>query len=409
MYEYLVRRLLSRIRYGCVHLVVAGERQSYGDSDSHLKATLDVHEHSFFRDVVRRGEVGLGQAYVAEKWSSPELDDLLLILQWNIEAFLPMMRGGAILLFSRLLEGLTQKWISSSRRGTLDNSRQAMSVCYDVGNDFFRQALGPSMQYSCAIWAAPGDSLEQAQQHKLDILIRKLDLRAEHKVLDVGCGWGTLLKEIHSRRGCDVRGISLAREQVDYCRESFPQGRFDYLDYRQLGDGETYDRIVSVGMMEHIGHQHLQTFMDQVARLLKPGGRAVLHTMIVGDALDVAPGVHFDAFVYTIMPLGYLAVPRELHTAIQRTRDLHLIHSERFGQHYGKTFRRWRRNLRENRETVAELYSPEHVRVYDYLWGSSAGCFTSGNSDLLQMVVGKGPPSNRVPLYDPRAEVGGEV
>ena len=402
IYEYLVRRLLDRIRYGRVDLVAGGERRSYGDPDSHLEATLTVHDRSFFRDVVRRGEVGLGQSYVAEKWSSPNLDDLMLVLQWNIEAFVPMMRSGAVQLFSRLLEGGKQKWLSNGRTGTLDHSKDAMSVCYDVGNDFFRLGLGPSMQYSCAIWARPEDSLEQAQQHKLDILINKLDLSPEHRVLDIGCGWGTLLKEIHARVGCEVHGISLAREQVDYCRESCPEGRFDYLDYREIS-GETYDRIVSVGMMEHIGYEHLQTFFDRVAGLLAPGGRAVLHTMISGDALDVAPGVHFDAFVYTIMPLGYLAIPRELHAAIQRTRDLHLVHSERFGPHYGRTFRAWRRNLQEHREAVAELYSPEHVRVYDYLWGSSAGCFTAGNSDLLQMVIGKGPPANDVQLYDPRA------
>ncbi len=401
----LVHRLLKRICHGRLILVYGGERRVYGDPDSTLEGTLVVRDRSFFRDVARGGEVGLGQSYVDGKWHSPDLEDLALVFHLNIDAFLPMIKGGTFLLFaSRRIERWKQRWISDWRESTVAQSRSGMSVAYDVGNDFFRLMLGPSMLYSCAVWASPGQTLDQAQRHKIDLLIDKLDLAPEHSVLDVGCGWGTLLEAIHSRYGCEVRGISLAEKQLEHCRQILPEGRFDSLDYRELEATETYDRIVSVGMIEHVGPEYLQTFMDTVARLLKPGGRAVLHTMIVGDTLDLGPGVHLDSFISrTIMPVACIPTPGELLHAVNRTRDLFPVHYERFGQHYGRTMREWRKNVLDHQEEIAERYSREHVRVYDYIWGMSSGCFTSSSFDLLQVVVGKGPLNSRIPVCDPRS------
>ncbi len=400
----LVHRLLKKIRHGRLVLVAGGRRRVYGDSDSALEGTLVVHDSSFFGDVARGGEVGLGQSYVDGKWSCPDLEDLALVFHLNIDAFLPMIKGGTLLLFaSRWALRLKQRWISGWRESTVEHSRSGMSVAYDVGNDFFHLMLGPSMLYSCAVWASPEQTLDQAQQHKVDLLLDKLDLAPEHSVLDIGCGWGTLLKSIHRRHGCRVRGISLAERQLELCRQTLPEGRFDSLDYRELEATQTYDRIVSVGMIEHVGPEYLQTFMDTVARLLKPGGRAVLHTMIVGDTLDLQPGVHLDSFISrTIMPVACIPTPGELLHAVNRTRDLHPVHYERFGQHYGRTMREWRKNVLDHEEVIAERYSREHVRVYDYIWAMSSGSFTSSNFDLLQLVVGKGPLNSRIPVSDPR-------
>ena len=402
----LVHRLLKKIRHGRMVLISGGRRRVYGDPHSDLEGTLQVEDGSFFRDVALRGEVGLGQSYVAGKWSSPDLEDLATVLHLNIDAFLPVIRGGApLLLFaSRRIERWKQRWLAAWRRSTEEQSRSGMSVAYDVGNDFFRLMLGPSMLYSCAVWASPEQTLDQAQRHKVDILIDKLDLAPGHSVLDIGCGWGTLLEAIHSRYGCRVRGISLAERQLEVCRRTLPEGRFDYLDYRGLEGAETYDRIVSVGMIEHVGSEYLQTFMDTVGRLLKPGGRAVLHTMIVGDTLDLEPGLHLDSFISrTIMPVACIPTPGELLHAVNRARDLHPVHQERFGQHYARTMREWRRNVLDHEEEIAEIASREHVRTYDYIWGMSVGSFASSNFDLLQLVVGKRPAAGGDLLCDPRA------
>ncbi len=401
----LVHRVLRKLEHGRLRLIFGDLTRDYGDAGSDLEAVLAVHDGRFFRDVVLQGEVGLGRSYVEKRWSSPDLEALTLVLQLNVDAFVPMMKGGTFMLyFSRLMERISQRGLSRTRQSTLEGCRDKMEVSYGAGNDFFRHALGPSMQYSCAIWASPEDSLEQAQQHKLDILLQKLAASEHHKVLDVGCGWGTLLKEIHARHGCAVKGIALEQKQIDHCRQTFPEGQFEVIDYRELAETDAYDRIISVGMIEHVGYHYIQTFMDSIARLLKPGGRAVLHTIVVGDAMPVEPGLHFDTFVSsTIMPIGYIPTRRELVTAINRTGNLRPIHHELFGQHYGRTMREWRRNVLANAEDIARLHSEEHVRVYDYIYGLNSGSFTAGALDLLQIVVEKGPLNNDIRVYDPRA------
>lgn len=417
MYRALLHRLLERLRHGRLHLVERGSprRRSFGDDASPLEGTIEIHHDDFYRSVVRRGEAGLGRAYTAGYWTSPDIEDVTLILNLNVQAFRAAITGGNFLLqASKLAKGLGhrlgQSVLASRKRSTVEQSPEGMSVAYDVGEDFFRLMLGPSMLYSCALFPYPEARLDEAQQHKIDVLIDKLAPEPGHRVLDIGCGWGTLLAAIRERRGCDVHGISLAQKQIDYCRREHPEGRFDLLDYRHLEGEDTYDRIVSVGMIEHVGPEWHETFMAVVARLLKPGGRAVLHTMIEGDVLDFADGEHIDSYAAdTIMPVSYIPSPRELRRALNRTtldsstpHGLYPVHDERFGQHYGKTMRCWRRNVLDHRDEIAELYSEEHVRIYDYIWAMSSGCFMSSNFDLMQVVVEKGRLDGSVRVYDPR-------
>jgi len=401
----LVDATLSKLQRGCVRLDFGSTRRVYGRPDDGLEAAITVHDGSFFRDVVLHGEVGLGQSYVARKWSSSDLGDLALVLLLNLDVFRPVATAGTLLLFpSAVMEWLTQRRLKKRRRTSLENSRKGMAISYDVGNDFFELMLGPTMLYSCAIYPSPDRSLEEAQHHKLDVLIEKADVADGHRVLDIGCGWGTLLEEVRSRYDCTVHGISLSQRQLEYCRTRVPRARFDYIDYRELDEVAAYDRIVSVGMIEHVGADQLEVFMGRVERLLKLGGRAVLHTMIGGDLLDIPAGKQLSSFsTRTIMPIGYVPNPEELTRAIAKTKSLHVAHSERFGPHYGKTMREWRCNILANRALIARRYSEEHVRVYDYVFAMAAACFTSGRFDLLQLVVQKDPITNAMAVYDPRA------
>jgi cyclopropane-fatty-acyl-phospholipid synthase len=387
-----------------LRLVVDGRPQEFGNGRSALVAMLVVHDPSFFAAVVRDGEIGLGESYVQGKWTSPDLDALGLVLMLNVDVFLPMLRGGTVLAIPlAIARTWSQRRIAARRETSLANSRTGMSVAYDVGNDFFRRMLGPSRFYSCAIYPHAAASLEEAQAHKVDVIMRKAGVAPGYDVLDIGCGWGTLLQAIHARHGCRIHGISLAKEQIDYCRTAVPEGRFDCIDYRELAGEALYDRIVSVGMIEHVGLDQLPVFAAAVARLLKPGGRAVLHTMIVGDTLDLPPGEHLSAFATRhIMPVGYVPRADDLVRAIVGCGDLRIVHQERFGPHYGRTMRAWRQNVLRESEAIAAAYSIEHVRAYDYLWAVAAACFTSTAFDLLQVVVDKGPIDNAAPVYDPR-------
>ena len=405
MFFTLIDRALSKIHHGRLHLDFGTIQRTYGNSLDELEATITVHDPTFFRDVALRGEMGLGESYVAQKWSSKNLPNLALVLQLNVDVFRPVMTGGTFVPFPKaLFEWLTQRGLQRRRKTTRENSRAGMAVSYDVGNDFFEIMLGPMMMYSCAIYPSDDVSLEVAQQHKLDVLMEKAELSDGQQVLDIGCGWGTLLRAIRSRHDCDVRGISLSQRQLEYCRKALPEGRFEYRDYRELTEADAVDRIVSVGMIEHVGADQLEGFMHCVARLLKPGGKAVLHTMVGGDTLGIPAGKQLRSFsTKTIMPIGYVPNPEELTRAVVKTKRLSVVHAERFGPHYGKTMRQWRDNVLDNRELIERRYSAEHVRVYDYVFGMAAACFTSGTFDLLQLVVQNEPITNRAAVYDARA------
>lgn len=404
MYSFLIDRLFQQLRYGRLEVRANGSQRAYGNAETGPSAVLEVHDPSFFRDIAHQGEVGLGSSYVAKKWSSPDLEDLALLLNLNVEAFRSTITGSNVLTtLSGIASRVAQSALAKRKKSTVDQSRQGMSVAYDVGEEFFSRMLGQNMLYSCAIFPRADADLEAAQQHKINVILQKLDLREGQKLLDIGCGWGTILAAARQRFGCDVHGISLAEKQINYCRQVLPEGRFDLVDYRDLPEDAQYDRIVSVGMLEHVGSDYLELYMRTVARLLKPGGRAVLHTMINGDTLGLADNTHIDSFAAsTIMPVSYIPTPSELKRAINLSRGLYPVHDERFGQHYGKTMRCWRRNVLDHADEIAQLYSEEHVRVYDYIWAMSSGCFASSNFDLLQLVVEKGPVSSNGAVYDPR-------
>lgn len=416
MYKTLLHRLLGRLRFGSLRLVENGKTRTFGDSASSLEATIEVLDGAFYQSVVRRGEAGLGRAYTAGYWTSPDLEAVTLVLNVNVAAFRAAITGGTFLLqASRFAHRLGQSVLANRKRSTKEQSTEGMSVAYDVGEEFFRLMLGPSMLYSCALFPHSEATLDEAQEHKLDLLIEKLAPEPGQTVLDIGCGWGTLLEAIRRRHGCDVHGISLAQKQIDYCRLTHPEGRFDLLDYRDLEGEAVYDRIVSVGMIEHVGPEWHETFMAVVARLLKPGGRAVLHTMIEGDVLNFDDGEHIDSYAAdTIMPVSYIPSSRELRRAINRItlrssiagdatpHGLYPVHDERFGQHYGKTMRCWRRNVLDHRDEIVGMYSEEHARIYDYVWAMCSSCFLSSNFDLMQLVVEKGELDGNVRVYDPR-------
>ena len=403
MFRYLVRRLLNRIERGGVILRSAGQEWHFGDTEGDWVGTLEVKDSKFFEEVALRGEVGLGTSYVAGLWDSEDLETFLLVLNLNVNIFRSTLRGlGPMFAGSRLMESISQRGLAHRKGSSVENSRRGMSVAYDVGEDFFRMMLGESMLYSCALYPDPEADLEAAQRHKLDVLIQKLDVAPGQRILDIGCGWGTLAEAL-SKRGCSVLGISLSRRQIEHCRRHVPGAKFEYLDYRHLEEEGTFDRVISVGMLEHVGCEFIPTYMESVARLLRPGGRAVLHTMVEGDQIQIGPGVHIRSFASTyVMPTSYIPSPVELTRAAYATGTVWPTHVERFGQHYGRTMRQWRRNVLENRDEVCRRYSEEHVRTYDYLWAMSAACFTSGNFDLLQMVVVKEALGQDRAVQDPR-------
>ncbi|MEV6550171.1 cyclopropane-fatty-acyl-phospholipid synthase family protein [Streptomyces sp. NPDC051597] len=276
---------------------------------------------------------------------------------------------------------------------TRRRDRQAVSHHYDVGNAFYELVLGPSMVYSCAYWEHPGATLEQAQHDKLELVCRKLGLGGGDRLLDVGCGWGSMALHAARHHGARVVGITLSAEQAAYARKRVAEeGLADRVeirvqDYRDVSDGP-YDAISSIGMAEHVGSARYREYADDLYALLKEGGRLLNHQIARRPEGDEA-GYHVDAFIDAyVFPDGELApLGRTLATledAGFEARDV-----EALREHYALTLRHWVANLEADRPRAAELTSPGRARVWRLYMAACALSFEHNRIGVNQILAVK--------------------
>ncbi|WP_328585071.1 cyclopropane-fatty-acyl-phospholipid synthase family protein [Streptomyces sp. NBC_00370] len=287
------------------------------------------------------------------------------------------------------------------RTGALHTKRrdkQAISHHYDVGNDFYEMVLGPSMVYSCGYWDdTPGFTLEQAQRDKLDLVCRKLALKDGDRLLDVGCGWGSMA--IHAAReyGARVTGVTLSREQAAYARKRIAEeGLTDRVeirvqDYRDVRDGP-YDAISSIGMAEHVGTVRYREYADDLYALLKPGGRLLNH-QIARRPEKVEEEYHIDEFIDAyVFPDGELApLGRTVATLEEAGFEARDVQSIR--EHYALTLRRWVANLEQHWPEAVRATSPGRARVWRLYMAASALSFERNRIGVNQILAVKTPES----------------
>ncbi|MBL1090395.1 class I SAM-dependent methyltransferase [Streptomyces sp. NPDC001739] len=284
------------------------------------------------------------------------------------------------------------------RRGplhTLLRDKEAISHHYDVGNDFYELVLGPSMVYSCAYWAAPDATLADAQRDKLDLICRKLALKEDQRLLDVGCGWGSMV--LHAAREYGVRavGITLSEEQATYARKRIAEaGLADRVeirvqDYREIKD-EPFDAISSVGMAEHVGRARYAEYADALFALLRPGGRLLNHQIArrpVADEEAYRVDEFIDRYVFPdgeLAPVGRTVA--QLEEAGFEVRDVEAIR-----EHYALTLRAWVANLERHWDAAVRLTSPGRARVWRLYMAASALSFERNRIGVNQVLAVRTP------------------
>ena len=388
--------LCARLRTGC--LVVSSEdgTRVFGDPDSPIRGELRVRDDSLFRDLLARGEWGLGWGFVHGKWESVDPYRVALVLVLNENVFRAPVRRMARL--SPHMRGVVRGQRENAKPDRATRQR-TVSAAYDVGNDFFSWVLGPSMTYTCAIWPHPGASLEEAQQNKLRIVTEKAAIERHHRVLEIGCGWGTLAGYIRAHTGAEVKGIALAREQVEWAHKHHPDCEFEYLDYEELTG--TWDRIVSVGMAEHVGRTRWDGYLRRVSDCLAPGGRFVLETMQSYDGILMqSPSERWPSFASVMMPNADVPSMPDIIAAALRTGTLRVLHTETHGIHYARTLKAWVDNLEAHREQIASAYSEDLYRIYRYGWSMGRAAMETGITNV-QVVFEKAPYGSAYALGEP--------
>lgn len=363
-----------------------GHRHRFGRPGSPLAAELRVHSDDFYAQVLSQGEWGLGWGYVHRLWDSEDVKAVCLVIMLNEAVFKPYVK------LAMAVSPWMQRVIARSdyNQSTAEAvRRQTISACYDVGNDFYSWMLGPSMAYTCAIWPRPDATLEEAQENKFRIVTQKARIEPQHRVLELGCGFGSLSSYIQKQTGAKTRGVALSREQIRWAQEHYPGLDFEYQNYVHVTG--TYDRIVSVGMGEHVGRQNFASFLQQISRLLVPGGRFVCHMMSCYDGLLMySENKRWTSFSSVVMPNGDISSMTVVAKAALATGDLRIVHTETFGMHYSRTGEEWLKNCRRHRDQIVRAYSEEFFRIYEYSWLMGAAAFETGMT-LLHVVFEKHP------------------
>jgi len=359
-------------------------------------ARIRVHGKDFFRRIARRGRVGFGEAYQAGDWTTDDLPAFLEILALTAEDV--RRRPPASLMPAAI-----------SRRPRLPNpaglirARRDVRYHYDLGNDLYRVFLDPSMTYSCAYFEHEGQPLEDAQQAKYRRLCEKLRIGPDHHVLEVGCGWGGFAIHAARERGCRVTGITLSLEQAEEARRRVEQAgvadRVDIVieDYREMQG--TYDRIVSIEMIEAVGYDGLPTYFASLDRLLAPGGVIGIQAITVPDQRLERYRRGTDWIREYIFPGAFCPPLASMVDAMRTSSELQVEGVENIGIHYADTLRIWRENFMSRADEVRDLrFTDEFIRTWEfYLAFCEAGFRTRALGDL-QMVISR-PYNGALPRW----------
>ena len=376
---------------------------------------LIIHSPAAIADLLHApGQIGLTRAWLN---GTLELDgDLEAVLRTRQRFqdlhISPSERARLALAAARIagLEALRRPPVPSieaslaGQRHTPARDREAVRHHYDVSNDFYRLVLGPSMVYSCAYFATPDDTLEEAQERKLDLICRKLSLTPGERFLDIGCGWGSLV--LHAARNYDVRsvGITLSGPQAQLARARIREAGLDdqvevrVADYREVLDGP-FDKIASVGMYEHVGRRELDSYVHAVRRLLAPGGVFLNHGIARLDSRPSGPNTFITRYVF---PDGELHPVSDLIGALQ-TAGLEPRDLESLREHYPLTLRRWAANLEAHRDLAIADAGEARERVWRLYMLACAQAFEAGEITVYQTVATQ--PEARHPLPLDRTEL----
>ena len=386
----LVHQQLGRITTGEIVLRENHTEYYFGEAtdDLPLRVVIDVHHPSLYSDVAFGGSPGSGEAYMKGSWDCSDLTALVRIMLRNREVLNAMDYG-----ITRIKAPL-QKLTHMLRRNTRIGSKKNISAHYDIGNDLFKLFLDKTMMYSSAYYEKPEMELEHASLAKLDLVCKKLALNTDDHLLEIGTGWGGMAIYAAKNYGCRVTTTTISDEQYQYAlkkvKEEGLQGLVNVInrDYRDL-NGQ-YDKLVSIEMIEAIGHQYMNGYFAKCSSLLKPDGMMLIQAITIRDQLYQNALKDVDFIKKYVFPGGFLPSVSAMTDAIHRQTDMKLFHLQDIGLHYARTLQDWRNSFLDSLDEVRELgYSEEFIRLWEYYFCYCEGGFIEHDIGTVQMVLTK--------------------
>jgi cyclopropane-fatty-acyl-phospholipid synthase len=373
--------LLARLAHGSLFVTLPdGRAMHFGLGEP--RATLTVSDWRVFGEAMSGGDTAFAEGYLRGDWASPDPAALLTLLTRNRDAIESALYGG---FWGGLLHRVKHLLNANTRRG----SRRNIAAHYDLGNDFYRLWLDPSMSYSSALFG--GDfslTLEAAQLAKYRRILQRLKPEPGARILEIGCGWGGFAEMAARDYGCHVTGLTLSREQLAYATARLERAGFAgnadlrYQDYRDL-DGQ-FDHVVSIEMFEAVGELWWPDYFRTVAAALKPGGRAIIQSITIADALFERYRKGTDFIQQYIFPGGMLPSPSRFRAEAEGA-GLALADAHAFGPDYAETLRRWRASFMAQLPAVREQgFDERFLRMWEFYYCYCEASFDSGCTDVYQ-------------------------
>lgn len=383
-----VFRLLKKLRHGVLdlHLPDGGQTRFGQAGDGHgPHACMRLANWNVCAAVLKSGDIGLAESFIAGDWSSPDLPQLLNLFLANREEIESLVFGtwwGSLLHRARHL--LLNR---NSRRG----SKKNIHAHYDLGNAFYGLWLDPTMNYSSA-WFE-GDSsrpLVDAQWAKVRRALREAGVKEGHRVLEIGCGWGALAECAARDFGAAVTGVTLSSEQLAWGRQRLERaqlpGELRFQDYRDIDDGP-FDAVVSIEMFEAVGRAYWDSYFATLSRQLKPGGKACVQSITIRDDLFARYVKSTDFIQQYIFPGGMLPSPSEFRKAAQRA-GLRVVNELDFGPDYAETLRRWREEFLQQEPPVRQLgFDTRFMRIWEFYLAYCEAAFTCRSTSVMQFTL----------------------
>lgn len=381
---------MAGLEFGHLRLLGPGEMRLLGNTNAPLIAELRVDNEEFFGKIAFGGSVGAAESYMDGDWRSDDLVALMRLLIRNRD-LLDGMEGGT----ARFTAWLMQ-WAHRFRRNTKSGSRKNIAAHYDLGNKLFELFLDPSLMYSSAVYDADGMSLEQASQRKLQVICEKLQLGPDDHLLEIGTGWGGMAIYAAKHTGCRVTTTTISQEQFDLAKARVEaEGLGDritllFKDYRDL-QGQ-FDKLVSIEMIEAIGHEYQDTYFAKCASLLKPGGQALIQAITIEDHRYKQALHSVDFIKRYIFPGSYIPCVSAMVASAAEAGQLRLLDLRDIGDSYAKTLHEWRARFLGNSENVLALgYDQRFIRMWDfYLAYCEAGFLEKSISDVHMLFAKPG-------------------
>jgi cyclopropane-fatty-acyl-phospholipid synthase len=384
--ERAVRSSMAQLTSGRLVVHHNGERLSYG-TDNGPSASITVLDPYFFRALVFGGHIGAAESYVRGEWTSENLTDLMRLFARNREALDGLETGWARV--SQPFLAALRVWNRNTRSGSARN----IQAHYDLGNDFFKTFLDETMTYSCGIFEDPASSMRDASIAKYDRLCRKLALSADDHVVEIGTGWGGFAIHAASTYGCRVTTTTISKAQhrlaTQRVAEAGLRDRVTVLlkDYRDL-EG-TYDKLVSIEMVEAVGHQFLETYFAKCASLLKPHGLAAIQAITIRDDWYDPKQRQVDFIKRYIFPGSFIPAISTLAGGAAGT-DLRMVHLEDQTPHYAEALSRWRDRFLENWDEVQAMgFDDQFRRLWEFYFCYCEGGFAEAILGSVQLVWAK--------------------